>query len=121
MKNNLRVSFTLRREGLSGEEAAAQARRVLEAVAGVKEVEETDAIAGAIGTVQLVVAMDKDAREALCKALVEANFGVLEMARARELESLFLELLGEGEGPSRQRAHRRLGADKPTQTEEARG
>jgi len=38
----------------------------------------------------------RDVRDAVGRRLLEAGLGILELAREKELESMFLELLGEG-------------------------
>ncbi len=75
------------------ERAAATA--AIEAVAGVVRVEPRDGGESAPGVTALRVEADRDAREDVCRALVGAGLGVLELARHdRELESVFLRLAG---------------------------
>jgi hypothetical protein len=61
------------------------------------------------GIASLSVRGEGDLRDALCRALVAADVGVLALGREQELESMFLELLGEsGEGaPVRRKKKRR--------------
>jgi hypothetical protein len=74
------------------------------------------------GIASISVRGEGDLRDALCRALVQANVGVISLGREQELESMFLELLGEsGEGaPVRRKKKRRKEGDAqppaPTQT-----
>jgi ABC-2 type transport system ATP-binding protein len=71
------------------------AREVAKAVEGVRAVEILPAAEAGEGVVTLRVEAERDVREALCKALVEAGLGVLQVgASERELESVFLSLAG---------------------------
>lgn len=71
------------------------ARETAKAVEGVRSVEIVPASEPGEGVVTLRVEADRDVREALCKALVEAGLGVLQVgASERELESVFLSLAG---------------------------
>jgi ABC-2 type transport system ATP-binding protein len=72
-----------------------QAREVAEALSGVREVAILPSAEPGEGVVTLRVEADHDIREALCKALVEAGIGILQVgAGERELESVFLSLAG---------------------------
>ena len=42
------------------------------------------------------VAITSDVREEVGRCLVQAGLGILELSREKELESMFLQLLGEG-------------------------
>jgi ABC-2 type transport system ATP-binding protein len=80
------------REGARG---GTQAREIAEAVAGVHAAEILLPAEAGEGVVTLRVEADRDVREALCKALVEAGIGILQVgASERELESVFLSLAG---------------------------
>jgi ABC-2 type transport system ATP-binding protein len=74
------------------EEKVLETARSVQGVVGA----EVDAPAEAgEGILTLRIEAERDVREALCKALVEAGIGLLEVRRSeRELESVFLELAG---------------------------
>jgi len=62
-------------------------------VEAVETVREED------GVTRFALRLSEDVREALARALVSRNFGILEMARTDlELESVFLKLMARGEG-----------------------
>jgi len=64
---------------------------------GVSAVTPVQASEPGEGITTLRVEADRDVREALCRALVDAGLGVLELRRNdRELESVFLRLAGAG-------------------------
>jgi ABC-2 type transport system ATP-binding protein len=85
---NQRFDVTVR-----GDEEAA--REAALAVPGVVSIEVVDATEPGDGVCTLRVESDSDMREAVCKALVSADLGLLEVRRGeRELESVFLELTG---------------------------
>ncbi len=71
----------------------ARARELVAKVQGVRNVERIAAREAGEDVVTLRVEADKDVREAICKALVGADVGLLEMVRRKhELESIFLRL-----------------------------
>ncbi len=81
--------------------AADKAIALIEQVNGVKSAKRIDAIAAEHRSSPDIVAVhvlcERDVREALCKQLVAADFGLLEVTRAEpELEAIFLELAGRG-------------------------
>lgn len=87
-KHHQHVEVTLRGD----EEKALETAR---AVAGVLAAELIDTNETGEDITALRVESDADIREALCKALVAADLGLLEVRRGeRELESVFLELAG---------------------------
>ncbi len=103
LSQSMRVQLTLR----ASEE---QARSVVNAVPGVQSVTAQAPAEAGEGIATVVVTADRDIRDELCRALVGAGVGVLEVARQRELESMFLELVGEppeGEKAQRRRKRRR--------------
>ena len=64
---------------------------------GVASVEEIAASEPGDGITSLRIEGERDVRQELCKALVDAGIGVLELRRSeRELESVFLQLAGAG-------------------------
>jgi ABC-2 type transport system ATP-binding protein len=70
-------------------------KKLLEGVDGVKAVEEVKG--GEVGSDTFRVATSEDVRSDLCKKLVEAGHGVIQLSRAeRELESIFLKLVQGG-------------------------
>jgi ABC-2 type transport system ATP-binding protein len=96
LKQGMRVGLTLRAAGMSSLAAAEKARLTLASLAFVREVEILEPAEAGEGIASLRVAVTSDARDELCRTLVEAGLGILQLARERELESMFLELLGEG-------------------------
>ncbi|MDI1430318.1 ABC transporter ATP-binding protein [Polyangium sorediatum] len=96
---NQRIEVTVRGDEEKAKEAAG-------AVPGVVSVEAIDAAESGEGVFALRIESEGDAREAVCRALVTAEIGLLEVRRGeRELESVFLELAGaettgEGAGAS---------------------
>jgi len=102
----LRVDLTLRGEG------EARLLELVRAVDGVQTVETVAPSEPGADVVTLRVSAKTDVRDAVCRALVAANVGILELVRRRELESMVLELLGGGEaGAERRRARRKHGRD----------
>jgi hypothetical protein len=76
----------------------ASARQALTLVDGVGAVTEAQPREKGPGIASFHVEAEGDVREALCRALVEAKIGLLEIVRnKRELESIFLSLTGKGE------------------------
>jgi ABC-2 type transport system ATP-binding protein len=104
-----RVAITVRVAEASTEAAQARAMEIARAVPGVSSVEAADASETGPGIASISVRGEGDLRDALCRALVRADVSVLGLGREQELESMFLELLGEtGEGaPVRRKKKRR--------------
>jgi ABC-2 type transport system ATP-binding protein len=96
LKQGMRVALTLRAPGASSQAAAEKARAALTGLEGVREVEILEPAEAGEGIASLRVAVTSDVRETVGRRLVEAGLGILELAREKELESMFLELLGEG-------------------------
>jgi ABC-2 type transport system ATP-binding protein len=93
-------------------------RALAEGVAGVTAVEELPSAEAGEGVVTLRVDAAKDVRVALCKALVEAGLGLLQVGPGeRELESVFLELATPTQA---EKAAPRLGKHKAGKKMEAR-
>ncbi|MDI1444283.1 ABC transporter ATP-binding protein [Polyangium sp. 6x1] len=85
---NQRIDVTVRGDEEKAKDAAG-------AVPGVVSVEAIDATEGGEGVIALRIESEGDTREAVCRALVTAGLGLLEVRRGeRELESVFLELAG---------------------------
>jgi len=96
LKQGLRIALTLRLSGGSAQAAADKARAALTGLASVREVEVLEPAEAGEGIASLRVAVSSDVREEVGKSLVQAGLGILELSREKELESMFLELLGEG-------------------------
>jgi ABC-2 type transport system ATP-binding protein len=112
LRQGARVAVTVRVAGAGAEAAAARAREVVERVSGVSAVEIMPPGEAGEGIASLRIRGDGDLRDALCRALVQADVAVLSLGREQELESMFLELLGEsGEGaaPRRKKKRRKEG------------
>lgn len=81
------VDVTLRADG------DGRARELLSKLDGVRHVESISPRETGLGVVTFRLQAEKDVREALCKALVTAGIGILEVVRSKhELESIFLRL-----------------------------
>jgi len=114
LRQGSRVAVTVRMGGATTDAVAARAKEISLGVPGVSSVEEAIATEAGEGIASVRVRADRDVRDELCRALVAANLGVLSLGREQELESMFLELLGEsGEGavPRRKKKRRREGEE----------
>ena len=111
LKQGMRVALTVRGAGLSSAAAAEKARAALAALDGVREVEILEPAEAGEGISSLRVAVTRDVRDAVGRSLVEAGLGILELAREKELESMFLELLGEGAEQSGRKRRKKKQAD----------
>jgi ABC-2 type transport system ATP-binding protein len=125
LKQGMRISLTLRAAGASAAATADKARQVLTGLNGVREVEFLEPAEAGEGVTSLRIAVTSDVREQVGQSLLRAGVGILELAREKELESMFLELLGEGQDqPGRKRRKRQAdaaaasAADVPTGAEE---
>jgi ABC-2 type transport system ATP-binding protein len=109
LRQGTRVAITVRVAGQSEEAAQARATEIAQKVPGVTGVDPANATESGPGIAAISVRGEGDLRDALCRALVQADVGVLTLGREQELESMFLELLGEsGEGaPVRRKKKRR--------------
>jgi ABC-2 type transport system ATP-binding protein len=117
LSQGMRVQLTLR-----APEGAERARQVLSAIAAVEKVDDAEPSEAGDDLVTLLVTAKGDPRDELCRALVGAGVGVLEVARRRELEGLFLELVGEPievERRKRRRKERRAEAEAAEVKEDA--
>lgn len=121
LREGARVAVTVRLPDASSEVAQARALEVIGQVPGVSGVEAVPAREPGAGVASLSVRGEGDLRDAVCRALVKADVGVISLGREQELESMFLELLGEtGEGaPVRRKKKRRKEgeAEEPAATE----
>ena len=123
LKQGLRIALTLRLSGGSAQAAADKARAALTGLASVREVEVLEPAEAGEGIASLRVAVSSDVREEVGKSLVQAGLGILELSREKELESMFLELLGEGaEHAGRKRRKKKQAeadnADAPASSQE---
>ena len=89
------VEITVREHASPG-----RARTIAEKLDGVREVDVLPPSEAGDGVTTLrVFFTERDVREELCKALVGAGIGILQIGlRERELESVFLNLAGPGDG-----------------------
>ncbi len=99
----LTVRVTVRVPGASAAAAAARAHEVISAIAGVRAVQPYSGAESGEGVASLEVESISDLRDAVCRALVEAKLGVLELTRLRDLETTFRALLGDTEPGARRR------------------
>jgi ABC-2 type transport system ATP-binding protein len=91
----MRAEITVRERGPNASGAGSRAREIAATVDGVRAVELLPAAEPGEGVATLRIETERDVREALCKALVEAGLGILQVgAGERELESVFLSLAG---------------------------
>ena len=109
LRQGTRIAITVRVAGASEEAAQARASEIAQKVPGVSAVDAVHSIESGPGIGSISVRGEGDLRDALCRALVQADVGVIALGREQELESMFLELLGEsGEGaPVRRKKKRR--------------
>jgi ABC-2 type transport system ATP-binding protein len=108
---NLQSSFRLE---LTIRETGKDARELLMRLDGVTVVEPVAATEQGDRIATLQVGANKDVREAVCKALVEAGVGLLEIRRTeRELESVFLQLAGSAERSRGRERRAKAKAAKP--------
>ncbi|MEO7033192.1 MAG: ABC transporter ATP-binding protein [Polyangiaceae bacterium] len=104
LKQGMRIGLTLRAPGMSAQAAADKAQAALSGLAGVREVETLEPSEAGEGVASLRVATTSDVRETVSRSLIEAGLGILQFSKEKELENMFLELLGEGpEQPGRKR------------------
>jgi ABC-2 type transport system ATP-binding protein len=113
LRQGARVAITVRVPNVSSEQAQAKALDVAQQVPGVSSAEGVLARESGPGVASIMVRGEGDLRDELCRALVRADLGVISLGREQELESMFLELLGEtGEGaPVRRKKTRRKEGD----------
>ena len=116
LRQGARVAITVRVPGVSEEAARARATEVAQAVPGVVTVEASAGSESGPGVASISVRGEGDLRDALCRALVQADVSVLSLGREQELESMFLELLGESgeDAPVRRKKKRRKDGDGAT-------
>jgi ABC-2 type transport system ATP-binding protein len=117
LRQGTRVAITVRVPGVSEEAAALRASAIAQKVPGVSAVDAVPSSEAGPGVASISVRGEGDLRDALCRALVQADVGVIALGREQELESMFLELLGEsGEGaPVRRKKKRRKDGEAPAE------
>jgi ABC-2 type transport system ATP-binding protein len=93
----MRVRLTVRVPGATEEAARDRASALVQGVDGVRTVEAQPPAEVGEGIVSLEVTSESDLRDALCRALVKADLGVLEVSRLRDLETTFRALLGDAD------------------------
>ncbi|MFO0760075.1 MAG: ABC transporter ATP-binding protein [Byssovorax sp.] len=97
----------------SGAQEGGPARQILEKLDHVRKVELMPQAEPGERIVTFAVQAEQDVREALCKALIEAGIGVLQVrAGERELESVFLSLAGSSARDAKKTAAARAGSKK---------
>jgi ABC-2 type transport system ATP-binding protein len=117
----MRVRLTVRVPGATEEVARDRASALVQGVDGVRSVEAHPPAESGDGIVSLEVTSESDLRDALCRALVKADLGVLEVSRLRDLETTFRALLGDADGAKRKAkkdaADAAKAASQPAKTE----
>lgn len=99
LEQGLHVTITVRAAGASSELAAERGRSALGKLAAVREIATLVPSEAGEGIASLRLSVTSDVREDVARAAHEAGLGILSLGREKELESMFLELLGEGNGP----------------------
>jgi len=89
VEKGMRIRITARVAGAAPEVANERVTTLAQAVPGVRTVESREATESGEGVTSVEVVADSDARDALCRALVAADIGVLEVTRLRDLETTF--------------------------------
>jgi ABC-2 type transport system ATP-binding protein len=96
----------------------ARATEILSRVEGVRRVEQVAPREAGADVVTLRLEADKDVREAVCRTVVGAGIGLLELVRRKhELESVFLRLTsgdGDRKTPAAPGAGRNTGEERPS-------
>jgi ABC-2 type transport system ATP-binding protein len=93
IEQGMRIRVTVRVEGAAPPAALERVTALAQAVPGVRAVEEREATESGDGVASVEVVGDSDVRDALCRALIAGNVGVLEVSRLRDLETTFRALL----------------------------
>jgi ABC-2 type transport system ATP-binding protein len=112
LEKGMRIRLTVRVPGSSAEAATERASGIARAVSGVRLVEPDDPTEAGDGVATVEVMAENDVRDALCRALVGAGVGVLEVARLRDLETTFRALVGDDDGDGGRRRVRRRRAER---------
>jgi ABC-2 type transport system ATP-binding protein len=107
LEKGMRIRLTVRVAGAKAEAAAERATGIVRAVPGVRIAEPDDPSETGEGIATFEVLADSDVRDALCRALVGAGVGLLEVSRLRDLETTFRALVGDDDDDARRRVRRR--------------
>jgi ABC-2 type transport system ATP-binding protein len=107
LEKGMRIRLTVRVPGASADTATERARGIAKGIAGVRHVEPDDPTESGEGIATVEVVADNDVRDTLCRELVGAGVGVLEVARLRDLETTFRALVGDDEDDGGRRRGRR--------------
>jgi ABC-2 type transport system ATP-binding protein len=90
LREGMQIDITLRAPSGQGEP---ETRELVSEIEGVREIESRESQEAGAGVVALRIHAASDVRDALCRKLFAAGFGLLELSRAeRELENVFLRL-----------------------------
>ncbi|HKO50044.1 MAG TPA: ABC transporter ATP-binding protein [Polyangiaceae bacterium] len=119
LKQGMRIALTLRSAGASAAATADKARAALTGLTSVREVEVLEPAEAGEGIASLRIAVTSDVREEVGKSLVQAGLGILELSREKELESMFLELLDEGQEHSGRKRRKKKQAEVDAANAEA--
>jgi ABC-2 type transport system ATP-binding protein len=111
LKQGMHIALTLYAPGSSTQATADKARSALSGMPSVREVEVLEPAESGEGIASLRVAVSSDVRAEVGKGLVQAGLGILELAREKELESMFLELLEEGDEHAGRKRRKKKQAD----------
>jgi ABC-2 type transport system ATP-binding protein len=112
LEKGMRIRITVRVAGAAPDAASERAMGVARGVSGVKLAEADEPSEAGEGIATLEVMAENDVRDALCKALVGAGLGVLEVSRLRDLETTFRALVGDNDDePGGRRRSRKRRAD----------
>ena len=107
LEKGMRIRLTVRVAGARAEAAVERATGIVRAVPGVRLAEPDDPSETGEGIATVEVLADNDVRDALCRALVGAGVGLLEVSRLRDLETTFRALVGDDDEDARRRGRRR--------------
>ncbi len=114
LEKGMRIRVTVRVAGATTDAASERALGVARGVSGVRLAEADDPSEAGEGISTFEVMAENDVRDQLCRALVGAGLGVLEVSRLRDLETTFRALVGDNDDDSggRRRSRKRR-ADAP--------
>lgn len=120
LEKGMRIRVTVRVPGAKADAATERALGVARAISGVKLAEPDDPSEAGEGIATFEVMAENDVRDAMCRALVGAGLGVLEVSRLRDLETTFRALVGDDDdeqgGRRRSRKRRAEAAPKAEAT-----
>jgi ABC-2 type transport system ATP-binding protein len=119
LKQGMRIALTVRAAGGSAAVTADKARAALNGLPGVSEVEVLEPAEAGDGIASLRIAVSSDVREEVGKGLIQAGLGILELSREKELESMFLSLLGEGQEHAGRKRRKKKQAEADAESADA--